>query len=161
MIPSPDLRGGQQFGKRKNHQTFNGALQMARTVLRICAFVQKEYLRLRSTSKCKLWTTGCLQYALLNQAEFDIQNALQVFRPQCLEDDHVVNSLHELRGELSPGRLLRRTADLFIEAGINIERPLTKSKPSAGDVIHLRRAQVGGHENQALGKVNAPVISKR
>src|SRR2546428_12795859 len=66
MIPSPDLLGGQQFGKRKDHQTFNGTLQMARTVLRICAFVQKEHLHLGSASKCKLWTTGCLQYALLN-----------------------------------------------------------------------------------------------
>ena len=84
-----------------------------------------------------------------------------MFRPKCLEDDHVVNSIHEFRRELSPRRFLRRVAQSFIELCVNIEKPMSKSKPSAGNIIHFRRAQVGGHENQAPGKVNAPVISKR
>src|SRR5438445_2417988 len=52
-----------------------------------------------------------------------------MFRPKCLEDDHVVNSIHEFRRELSPRRFLRRVAQSFIEPCVNIENLCRNPSP--------------------------------
>ena len=76
------LSGGYQVGQRENDAALDGALEVPRTVLGVGPFLQQVVLDRRSATENELVITGGLQNALLNHAQLDLQNLLQVLDPQ-------------------------------------------------------------------------------
>ena len=55
---------------------------------------------------------------LLHPRKFQLQDLLQLLRPQSLEDDNFVEPIHEFRRKLPTGRIHRRSHNLVIQSCI-------------------------------------------
>ncbi len=88
---------------------------MARSVFRIGPFGKQEILHFGRAIEDELVCARSHQHPLLDHAQFNFQDLLQVLRTQRLEHDDLVDAVHELGRELPPCRIYRRTIDFFIE----------------------------------------------
>src|ERR1700690_99141 len=159
-ISEADLIRRYQVGHREDKMAFDGALQVTSAVARVGAFVKKIALHFFGTGEDKLIRGRCHQDALLDHAEFDIENLLQVFGAQSLEDHNLVDAVHELRSELAARGFGGSAIDFVVEALIDhldLGRETESSLDQAG---HLAGAQVGGHDDDALREVHAAVVAE-
>ncbi len=67
---------------------------------------------------------GRLQHALLHHAQLNLENLLELFGTQRMEDHRLVDPVHELRREFPLGRFGRRLLDLLIQP-----RPRIRAAP--------------------------------
>src|SRR5512146_46852 len=134
---------------------------MTRSILQIGAFDQQEFFDSRRATEDELVISGSLQNSLLHHAQFDLENLRQVLRAQGLEDNDLVDAVHELRRELAARRLDRSAIDLFVELGVKGSRNGREPHGAVDKFIHFGGAQVGSHHDDALRQVNAPVVAER
>src|SRR5215469_16106366 len=77
-----------------------------------------------------------------------------------MEDDQLVQAVHELRRELSPRRFDRGALHFFIDAVLRLVLRLDKTIAARKQVADIRAAEVRGHEDDRLGQVHAPVVAE-
>jgi len=70
------LLGGQKVGQRVNEKTLYGALEMTGTVPLVCAFAEQEVTPGLGDAEEEL-ACGCVQDALLDEAEFDVEDGFE------------------------------------------------------------------------------------
>src|SRR5713101_2704456 len=92
---------------------------MTSAVARVSPLVQQEILHLRRAREDKLVRRRSHQDALLHHAEFDFQDLLQMLRTQGLKDYDLVNSVHELGGELTARGLSGGAINFVVQALIH------------------------------------------
>ena len=165
-IAHTDLAGRDEVGQRVHQLPFDRALQMPRAVLQVCALAQEEVLAYRQCTEDELFSACDAMMRSLYLVQFDVKDLAQVLRiSSVLENDNLVDSVHELRRELSLGSFERRSwtssrstsrsASRLVGApDVNPIPPLTISLIST-------RAQIGGHEDHASRKINLAIVSKR
>ena len=129
-------------------------------VFRVRALIEQELFHGRRAAKYELIIARCLQDALLNHAQLDLQDLLQMRLFQRPEDHDLVNAVHELRRELPPRSLDRRATHLLIQPIVFARLRRAEPKTAGDHVVHLRGAQVRGHHDQALRKIHAPVVAQ-
>ena len=76
-----DLFGGQKIGHRIDDVAFDGALQVARAVALVGAFLQEEIAAMIGDAEEEL-ALGGFQDALLHHGQFDVQNLFQLLAVQ-------------------------------------------------------------------------------
>ena len=81
--------------------------------------------------------------------------------PQRLEDDCLVDAVHELRRKLAPRRFDSRALNFVVERLVHLNRLGRESKAAIHQVRHLACPQVRGQNDDALRKIHAPVIAQR
>ncbi len=101
------------------------------------------------------------QDSLLHHPEFDFQDLLQVLGTQRLEHYDFVDAVHELGRKLAPRRIHCRAVNLFVERVIHLHRLGRETQPAIHQPVHLRGAQVRGHDDDAARKIHAPVVAQR
>src|SRR3954451_22869737 len=110
---------------------------MTSAIFRIGTFLQQELFYRGSAAEDELVVAGRLQDALLHHSQFNLEDLLQMFRAQGLEDDNLVDAVHELGGELATRSFLRRASHLVVELIVNERRLGTETHASANEVAHF------------------------
>src|SRR6516225_3838567 len=99
QIATVNLLGGEQIGHRENHVALNRALQVARSIALVGAFLKQELAaRLRDTEK--ELALRCFENTLLNHGQLDVEDLLELCPVQRMEDHNLIEAVHELRREL-------------------------------------------------------------
>ena len=160
-VSEPYLPRGNEISQRKNQMPFDRALQVTGSVFWIGAFVQQETLHLVGAVEDELIGGRRHQDALLHAPEFDVKDLLQVVAPERAEDDHLVDAVQELRRELALRRLARHTVDLPVERLVVLRPACRESQAARHELVNLRRAQVGGHEDHGAGQVHPAIVAER
>src|SRR6266568_5579407 len=133
---------------------------MTSAVARVSPLVQQEILHLRRAREDKLVRCRSHQDPLLHHAEFDFQDLLQMLRPQGFEDHDLVDSVHELWGELTARGLSGGAINFVVQALIHNLRLRRETESTIDKVAHLACPQVRGHNNDALREVHAAVVAE-
>ena len=141
--------------------TLDGAFEMPRSVLRIGAFGEKEVLYLRRAVEDELMRARGHQHSLLDHPQFDFEDLLEVLGTQRLEDDDLVDAVHELGRELAARRVHGRASNFFVERVVDLHRSRRKAQTAIDQTVHLGGAEVGGHDDDAAGKIDAAVVAER
>src|SRR5271157_1782144 len=106
-----------QVSQRIDDVALDGALQMARTVALVRAFLQEEVAAGISDAK-EEFAVGGVQDALLDHAELDVEHLLELLALQRVENDQLVQSVHEFGGKLAARRFDSGALDLLVEVGL-------------------------------------------
>src|SRR5689334_24818009 len=99
---------------------------MTRPVFEIDALIQKELLGFIGALEDEFFP-GSLHYPVLDLAELEFENLLQVILLQASEHHHLVYSIHELGREFPFCRLRRGTIDLLIYIVLEHSLPARRS----------------------------------
>src|SRR3954468_6972382 len=134
---------------------------MPRTIFRVGSFDEKEFLYLRRAAEDELAIARRLQNALLHHAEFYLEDLFQVLSLQHLEDNHLVDAIHELGRELATCGFVRGAGDLVVDARIDLrDRTRRKAHVAVDQFVHLGRAEVGRHHDDALRKIDTAIVAE-
>ena len=94
QVADAHLLRGQQVRQRVDDIALDGALQMACTVALVRAFLQKEIAARVGDAK-EEFSVGGVQDALLDHAQLDVEDLLELLALQRVEDDQLVQAVHE------------------------------------------------------------------
>ncbi len=103
QVAQGDLIRGQQVRQGIDDMPFDGALQVARAVTLVRAFLQKEVAPGIGHSKEKL-AFGGVQNPLLHLTQLDIEHFLELLALQRVEYHHFIEAVHEFGRKLTPRR---------------------------------------------------------
>src|SRR5271165_4445509 len=148
------LPGCDQVRQRENNMTLDGPLQVTSAILHVGPLADQELLYRSRAAEYELVIAGGLQNALLQHSQLDLEDLFQVFGAQGAEDHDLVDAVHELRRKLSPGGVHRGAIDLVVEPGVQVGLLVNESHGAVDEVAHLRCPKVGGHDDDALGKID-------
>src|SRR5256885_8533352 len=144
------LAGCTQIRQREDHIFLNGALQMSSAVLIVGSFLEQELFHLGRAAEDELSVSGGLKNPLLNHSQLDLKDLFKVLRLERLEDDNLVDAVHEFRRELSARRFGGRARDLIVELGVNLVGLLTETQSAGDELTHLSSAEARRHHDHAL-----------
>ena len=96
----------------------------------------------------------------MHHPQLDLENLFQVFRPKSLEHHSFVDAVHELGREFPPCRFDCGAIDFLIQAGVHFGGFMRETESPINQVAHLTCAQVRSHDDDALRKIDAPVIAQ-
>ena len=94
-VPEANLFRGEKIGHRIDNVAFDGAFEMASAITLVGAFLQKKIAAIGGNAEKELALSG-FKNTLLDHREFDVENLLELFAMQGMEDDELVETL---RGE--------------------------------------------------------------
>src|SRR5579863_3920331 len=134
---------------------------MARAVTRIGAFLEQKLFHWRRAIENKLIRARRHQHALLNHAEFDLEDLRQMFVAQRLKDYSLIDAVHKLRRKLAASRVYGGALNLVVEVVVDFHGFRRETKAAVDQVGHLAGAQVRGQDDDALRKIDAAVIAER
>jgi hypothetical protein len=158
-VAGVDLVGGQKICHRINNVAFDGALEMARAVTLVGAFLQKEIAAFVGDAEKEL-ALGSFENALLNHGEFDIENLFELFALQRVEDHDFVEAVHEFGGELAACGFDGGAFDFFVEVCFGFVFGLDEAVAATHEFGDFATAQVGGHEDNGLRKIDAAIVAE-
>ena len=137
----------------------DGPLQVACSVALVGAFLQQKIAASRCHAEKKL-ALGRVQHALLDLAQFDVQDFLQLLLAQGMKDHDFIQAVHEFGGELAPGRLDGGALYLFVQAGCRFVSRLDEAHAAFHQFADLSAAQVGGEKNNRFRQIHFPIVTK-
>ena len=138
---------------------FNGALEMARAVTLIGAFLKKEIAAGTGDAEEEL-STGGFQNTLLHHGKFDIEHLLELRALERMEDHNLVQAIHEFRGEFAASGFDGGAFNLFVEIGFGLIVGFDEAVAASHEFGDFHAAEVGGHENNSLGKIDAAIVAE-
>src|SRR5579875_79302 len=149
QIARPELALQQALGQWIFDQALNGAAQRARAILRIEAFLDQVVLRRLRHDQLDL----LLGQLRANAIEKQVDDSVHLFPAQRMEDDHLVDTVQELRLE---GVL--QFAEHFALHGLVLALMcpglvLRLLEADRGFAVEQRRADVRCHDNNGIAEV--------
>src|SRR5208282_5415813 len=150
-----------QTGEWMHDVALESAFQVASAVTRVGALAKQVGFGTRRAGKYELVDASCHQNALLDHAKFDLQNFLEMLVPERLEDDGLVDAVHELRRELPASSFDGRASD-FLVVRIGHDRFLrVEAHAALSDFLHLSGPEIRGQNDDALTEVDAAIVTER
>src|ERR1700739_1769253 len=101
-VAEANLVGGEKIGHRIDDVAFDGALQVAGVPALSASFLHGDIAAPRGVAEEEL-ALGGFEDALLAHSEFDIENLLELLAMERMEDDELVEAVHEFGRELAAG----------------------------------------------------------
>src|SRR6516225_3075918 len=95
QVATMDLLRGEEIGHREYHVAFNRAFQVTCAIPLVGSFLKQELPGRLCDSEEEL-ALRCLQNALLNHREFDVENLLELRPVEWVEHHNFVEAVHEL-----------------------------------------------------------------
>src|SRR5208283_118992 len=138
----------------------DGPLQVPCAILHICSLTYQELFYRGRAAEYELAVAGGLKNALLYHSKLDFEDLFQVFLSQRAEDHDLVDAVHEFRRKLAAGGIHRGAIDLVVEPGVRVGRLLGKSHSAVDEITHLGCAQVGGHDDDTLRKIDPAIVTQ-
>ena len=80
---------------------------------------------------------------------------------QGLEDDYLIDAVHEFGRELAARGIDGRAIDLLVERVVDLHRFRCKAEAAIDQAVHFGSAEVRGHDDDAARKIDAAVIAER
>src|SRR5579862_4991546 len=106
-------------------------LQVARAVFEVSPFAQEEFPGRLSKAEEEA-PLGGFEDALLHHSQLDLENLLQLLRPQRMENDDFVDAVHKLGREFSLGSFRGGSFDLFVEPRLRLGSYFRRKAEAAG-----------------------------
>src|SRR5258708_25217059 len=79
---------------------------------------------------------------------------------QGMENDELVEAIHEFRREFAASGFDSRALDLFVKSGGGLVVGLNESVAAAHEFGDFASAEVGGEEDDGLGEVHAAIVAE-
>ena len=150
---------GEKIGHGIDDVAFDGALEMTCAITLIGAFLEKK-LAARAGDAEEELSTGGFQNALLHHGEFDIEHLLELRAMERMEDHNLVQAIHEFRGKFAARGFDGGAFDLFVEIGFGLVIGFDEAVAAGHEISDFHPAEVGGHENDGLGKIDAAIVAE-
>src|SRR5208337_2901983 len=154
------LPGCHQVRQRKNKMPLDGPLQVTRAILHVRSLADQEFLYRGRATEYELVIADSLKNPLLQHSKFDFEDLFQVFGTQGAKNHDLVDTIHELGGELAAGGVHRGAVDLAVEPGVQVGRLVDESHAAVDELAHLRGAKVRGHDDNALGEIDSAIVTE-
>src|SRR5207245_11205314 len=165
-VPQPHLLGRQKVRQRIYNVPLNRPLQMPRAILQVSPFSQQILPRFRRHPEQKL-PPRRLQHPLLHYPQLNLQNLLQLLRPQGMKHHHLVQPVHEFRRKLPLGCFRRVRSTLLsslsspLSAGCTNPRPpVISSVISPPPRFEVRKIIVADRSTRRLSPSVSVALSK-
>src|SRR5258706_3736664 len=102
--------------------------------------------------------------ALLHHVKLNVHNPPQLLGAERLENDDLVQAVHELGRELSTRRLYADTRHLcvafLIETSV-VRRGIVEAQPRTAQGTHFAGAEIAGQDNHRRRKIDLAVVAQR
>src|ERR1700756_430136 len=128
-VPCPHWGGAEQTGERRDHMTFDGALQVTGAVSLIGSFFEKKLTSVLRHAERK-GDRRRIQDALLDLLQLDVQYLFELFALQWMKNHHRIKPIHELGRELPSCCFDRRPLHFFVEFRSGLILCLNKPHPA-------------------------------
>ena len=154
-----DLFGGQKIGHGVDDVAFDGALKVTRAVALVRAFLQEEVAAWFGDAEKEL-AFGGFKDALLHHGQLDIENLLELFALEWVEDHNLVQAVHEFGGELAARRFDGGALDFLVEVGLGLVVGLDEAVTAGHELGDVAATKVGSHKDDGLGEIHAAIVAK-
>jgi hypothetical protein len=155
-----DLLGRQQVGQRVYEEALNGAFEVASTVPLVSTFLEEEIAAGVGDAEKEL-VGGGIENALLDEAEFDVEDGFEFGALELAEDDQLIEAVHKFRGELAASRFDGGTLDFLVDIGLGRVAGLDETVAAAHEVGDFVSAEIGRHEDDGLREIHTTVVAER
>jgi len=158
-VADAHLLGGEKIGEGIDEVAFNGALEVARAVALVGAFLQEEIAAAIGDAK-EEFAVGGFEDAPLHEAEFDVEDGFEFGAFQGMKDDELVEAVHKFGREFAAGGLQGGAFDFLIEVGDGLVVGFYEAVAALHEVGDIGGAEVGGHEDDGLREVYAAIVAE-
>ena len=124
---------------------FDGAFQMTCAVLQVRTFAEQELLGVRRTSENELFVGLRRHDPVLDVVQFDIQDLAEMVLAKRLENDNLINTIHEFRRKLLFRHIRRGVIQLpidFLKIRLVLPDAGGESDSAAQHFAHFNRAKI-------------------
>src|SRR5581483_487577 len=122
-----------------------------------------QFFRFVRASKDELGACGH-DYPVLNSLELEVEDCAKVVLAKRAEHNDLVDSVHELRREFSPGGVDGGAINVLVDGSVVLvgyALSWVKSDAAGYELGHFSRAEIGRHDDYALGEIDSPIVSQR
>src|SRR5580704_16292798 len=163
-IPTADLSGGKQVGQGLDEEALNSSFQRARAILEI-GTLQQEKLFGGGRNVDQERTADRSRFdPLPHHVELNIDYLSEFCFSQRLEDDDVIQAVHELRSKPAAGSgysgARHARTQLCFAGGIGGLFHM-EAEAWSEQAAHFGRSEIAGEENHGRGEVDLAVVSQR